>query len=291
MKLITLCIPIYNEQENIKNTILKIDKLFNELRDYTYEIIFSDNNSNDNSESILKNICNNNNKVKYIRFEKNLGYDFSVFYNIICSSGDASIVIDCDLQDPLDKIKDFLKNWERGYDLIYGIRVRKNEEDFFFLFRKYYYIILNRFSKRKYPLYAGDFRLIDRSIINNFKLENNDIIITRCISFDYSKKEYGIPYNRMPREFGYSKYPFLKSIKYALNTFLLKTNFFEVLLSLSSIVLLFLAIIFQGSYPITQNLFLISFLLYMIYIVLKKIIIKFHLNKKKKIKVKYKLNF
>ena len=85
----------------------------------------------------------------------------------------------------------------------------------------YYYKILNKFSK-KYPLYAGDFRLVDREIIRNFNLNNEETIITRCISFDYSKNEFGIPYSRVPRKYGYSKYPFIKSLKYALNTFIVK---------------------------------------------------------------------
>lgn len=294
MKLISICVPIYNEQDNIKNLITEIDYLFKGLKSYDYEIIFSDNNSNDDSEYLIKSICNKNKKIKYIRFKKNIGYDFSVFFNLLSSNGEASVVIDCDLQDPIDKIADFLKYWEKGFDLIYGIRIRKNEEDFFFLFRKYYYKILNKFSEKKYPLYAGDFRLIDRRIIRQFNLKNKETIITRCISFDYSKNKFGIPYNRLQRNYGYSKYPFIKSLKYAFNTFILKTYFFEVvfnLINITLIILIFLFFILKMKFALLLNLLFISVIFNIIYIILKKIIIKNHLIKKNKIEVQYKINF
>ena len=119
------------------------------------------------------------------------------------------MVLDCDLQDPINKILEFLNYWEKGFDLVYGIRERKNEKDLFHFFRKNYYKILHKFSKNKYPLYAGDFRLIDKKIRKQFNLKKkNETIVTRCISFDYSKKKYGVSYNRVPRKLGYSKYPF-----------------------------------------------------------------------------------
>ena len=158
----------------------------------------------------------------------------------------------------------------------------------------YYYKILNKFSKKKYPLYAGDFRLVDREIIRNFNLNNEETIITRCISFDYSKNEFGIPYSRVPRKYGYSKYPFIKSLKYALNTFILKTNFFEIFFNSINILLIILNIIFFMSkinFALFQYLLLVSLTLNIIYIFLKKIIIKKHLKNKRKIKVQYKINF
>ena len=79
MKLISICVPIYNEQDNIKNLIDKIDILFKKLKSYNYEIIFSDNDSNDDSANLIKNICNKNKKIKYIKFQKILAMIFQSF--------------------------------------------------------------------------------------------------------------------------------------------------------------------------------------------------------------------
>jgi dolichol-phosphate mannosyltransferase len=240
-KIISICIPVYNEEDNIniitkeiESFFLKIDKL------YHYEIIFSNNCSSDKTFEIINQCKKKNNKIRSINFDKNIGYDLSVYFNLLNSKGNAAIVIDCDLQDPIENIKFFIDKWETGYDLIYGVRLNKYENFFFYFWRKLFYIILSLFSKRKYPLYAGDFRLIDRSIINKFNIKEDIPIYTRCISYDHSIKSVGINYFRNLRTKGKSKFSFYNSIKYAFKFILLKTIFinFTILIIIFPLVLL-----------------------------------------------------
>tara|TARA_X000000950_G_scaffold180078_1_gene218388 strand:+ start:7808 stop:8695 length:888 start_codon:yes stop_codon:yes gene_type:complete len=294
MKLISICVPVFNEENNIENLIKKIDIFFQKLKSkYTYEILFTDNCSQDNTAEIIKKNSMKNKKIKYIKFEKNIGYDLSVFYNLLSSNGDASIVIDCDLQDPIEMISDFLSYWEKGYDLVYGIRVRKNEENFFYLFRKFFYLILNKFSLKKYPLYAGDFRIIDKKIIRKFRKLKNEPIITRCISYDYSNNSYGIPYNRKPRKYDESKYPFAKALLYALNTFVLKTHFFEKIFFYIYLAIILMGInffFFKIKLLFLSILLTISFLINILFLTFKKILKEKHYKKKLSLNVKERIN-
>ena len=294
MKLISICVPVYNEQNNVNYIVKRIDEFFEKIKSkYNYEIIFTDNDSTDETENNIVKLTKINNKIKYIKFEKNIGYDLSIFYNLISAKGDASIVIDCDLQDPVEMISEFLLYWEKGYELVYGVRMRKNEEIFFYFFRKFFYIILHFFSKKKYPLYAGDFRLIDRKISKQFSLNNREVVITRCISFDYSNKIYGVPYNRIPRLYDDSKYPFVNALNYALKTFTLKTNFFEIFFLGFYFLIFFLGLLFfllNKSFMITIVAFTLCLLLNIIFLLIKKILQKNHNEKKKTIKVVKTIN-
>jgi len=240
-KIISMCIPVYNEEDNINIITKEIENFFLKIdKSYDYEIIFSNNCSMDKTLEIINQCKKKNNKIRSINFNKNIGYDLSVYFNLINSKGNAAVVIDCDLQDPIENIKFFIDKWEAGHDLIYGIRLNKYENFSFYVWRKLFYIILSFFSKRRYPLYAGDFRLIDRSIINKFNITEDIPIYSRCISYDHSIKSVGINYFRNLRTKGKSKFSFYNSLKYALKFILLKTIFinFIIFIIISPLVLL-----------------------------------------------------
>lgn len=240
-KIISMCIPVYNEEDNINIITKEIENFFLKIdKSYDYEIIFSNNCSTDKTLEIINQCKKKNNKIRSINFNKNIGYDLSVYFNLINSKGNAAVVIDCDLQDPIENIKFFIDKWEAGHDLIYGIRLNKYENFSFYVWRKLFYIILSFFSKRRYPLYAGDFRLIDRSIINKFNITEDIPIYSRCISYDHSIKSVGINYFRNLRTKGKSKFSFYNSLKYALKFILLKTIFinFIIFIIISPLVLL-----------------------------------------------------
>ena len=226
MKKISFCIPVYNEEENIEVAYNKIKELFNNFSNYKYEIIFTDNHSNDQSKNIISNICSKDQSVKYLRFKNNLGYDKSILEGYKSSSGDAAIVIDCDLQDPIDLIKIFLEYWEQGYDLVYGVRIKRQENTVINLFRKFFYIVMNLEAQINYPLNAGDFRIIDKKIINNLRDDNSLYPYVRGLSFSFSKRSIGIPYERNKRLYGKSKLGLYKSFTYAINALIEETPIF-----------------------------------------------------------------
>ncbi len=244
MKKISICVPVLNEEENIINAYDKIIEIFKEkINSYDYEIIFTDNHSSDNTEKILLDLCKKDKKVKYIRFRNNFDYDKSILEAYKHSTGDAAIVIDCDLQDSPDLFTKFIKKWEEGHDLVYGV-VKSRKENFFLNFmRKFFYIIMNLNADIKYPLNAHDFRLVDRRVINNFKDNSNLFPYVRGLTFALSTSPLGIEYDRENRKKGKSKLGFYNSFTYAVNALLEETFFFTKVFRRISLILFFLTII------------------------------------------------
>lgn len=245
MKKISICVPVLNEEENIENVYNKILELFtNLLINYDYELIFTDNHSTDATEKKILSICNIDKKVKYIRFQTNLHYDKSILEGYKHSTGDAAVVIDSDLQDPPELIKELIEKWEQGYDLVYGIRTKRLEGMIISKVRNIYYKIINLNSSISYPLDAGGFRLIDRSIINKVLNIKNLYPYVRGITFSLSKKSTGIEYHRNARSKGQSKLGIYNTITYALNALFEETVLFSKIFRRLSIVFTFLFCVF-----------------------------------------------
>ena len=246
MKKISICIPVLNEEENILNTYEKVKKIFEEkLKNYDHEFIFTDNNSNDKSEEILSDICKKDKKVKYIRFRNNLDYDKSILEGYKHSSGDAAIVIDCDLQDPPELFESFIKKWEQGNDVVYGVVQSRKENSFVNFLRRTFYVIMNLNTDIKYPLDAHDFRLVDRKVIDGFKDNSNLYPYVRGLTFALANKPFGIEYNRETRKKGKSKLGLYNTFTYAINALLEETFFFTKIFRRLSLLLVFFGITFS----------------------------------------------
>jgi glycosyltransferase involved in cell wall biosynthesis len=270
MKKISICIPVLNEEENIKNICNYITDLFEKnLKNYDYEIIFTDNNSFDKTEEIILSFAKTNKKIKYIKFKNNLLYDKSILEAYKHASGDAAIVLDADFQDPPNLIKDFIFYWEQGYDLVYGIRTKRKESNIFNFMRKMYYKIINLNSAISYPLDAGGFRLIDRKIIERLNLIKNLYPYVRGLTFSFSLKPYGIEYVRNSRKKGKSKLGIYNTFTYALNALFEETIFFTKIIRKISLFSFILAFCFSAInillifklLPLIYNLILISLVL------------------------------
>ena len=302
MKLITICIPVFNEEENILIAYQNINELFkNKLSNYNYEIIFTDNSSNDNTEKIITELANKNKQVKYIRFKNNLGYDKSLLEGYKNSTGESTVVIDCDLQDPVIIIKDFIQEWEKGHDVVYGIRKKRNESFLFTLLRKIYYRIMRSNSNTNYPLDAGDFRLVDKSVIKNFENNNSLYPYIRGLTFSLSKNPKGIEYERNKRQYGKSELGFYNTFTYAINALLEETRIFirffgRVSLFGLIVTTIFTLINFFLSFSlinIFQNIVIIIlvFIVFILSIISEYILrIYFQLKKEKKIVYEKKMN-
>ena len=258
MKKISICIPVFNEEENILNAYQKIKEVFsNEINEYTYEIIFTDNCSYDKSEKIITELCRNDKNVKYIRFRKNFDYDKSILEGYFHATGDAAIVIDCDLQDPPILFKEFINHWEKGFDLVYG-RVESRKESWIMNnLRKFYYKLMNQSSFFNYPKDAHDFRLIDKEIINGLKKNNLLFPYVRGMTFSLASKPVGIPYVRNLREKGKSKMGLYNTFTYAINAFLEETFLFTTVFRRISLALLIILVVFTFI-NISQNFELFS---------------------------------
>ena len=266
MQLLSICIPVFNEEKNVQNTYDVIKKILNQkLENLDYEIIFADNHSTDNTNEILEKICAQDSKVKYLRYNRNIGYDRSLLQAYINSSGDAVVSIDCDLQDSPDIIFEFLNKWREGYDLVYGIRKKRLEGGLFTIFRRIFYLLINYFSEEKYPKDVGDFKLIDKSIVQILRNINEPYPYVRGLVYSNSKKSIGLDYNRDKRKYGESKYGFFSASKYALNAILENSYLFNSIFRYLSMFALILSFIFIVISLFSDNYSTINFVFVFIF--------------------------
>jgi glycosyltransferase involved in cell wall biosynthesis len=167
MKLISVVTPCFNEAENIELLYEKVKSQFDTLPEYNYEHIFIDNASTDNTVDILKQISAKDKNVKIIVNVRNFGHIRSPYYAMKEASGDAVISIVADLQDPPELIPELLHKWEEGYKIVCAVKNKSKENPLMFLFRKFYYNLLDKFSEgyRQIKNYTG-FGLYDKQFMD-----------------------------------------------------------------------------------------------------------------------------
>lgn len=209
MKKISVIVPVYNEQENVVTAYNTLKEALGSLKNsYTYEIIFIDNHSNDRTFAILQELAEKDKRLKIARFSRNFGYQRSIYTGYILSSGDAVIQFDCDLQDPPQMFPEFIRKWEEGYAVVYGIRKRRQEKWFMNFLRKIFYRIISFLSEEKLPYDAGDFRLVDKRIVKELRQLYDYYPYIRGIIASLGFEQIGIPYERQKRQLGRSKFRF-----------------------------------------------------------------------------------
>lgn len=281
MKKISISIPVYNEESNVKRAYNEIKNFFLK-KNIIYEIIFTDNNSTDNTSFEIKKICAKDSYVKYIRFNSNIGYDRSLLENYKNTTGDAAISIDCDLQDPIFIIDNLLEKWSLGHDLVYGIRDKRIEKKILTFFRKIFYRLLNFYIDFRLPSDAGDFRLIDKSIINNIKNNYYPDPYTRGLTFFLSKNPVGISYSRQIRTADKSKFGFFNLIKYAIEKLFQNSFFFQRLILTIFLFFLFSSIIsiYIGDNNFLKFIYFFLILIVIILLFLLELLTKIYLIKK-----------
>ena len=147
MKKISIMIPCYNEEENVVPMSEAVTELFEkELPQYDYYILFIDNAATDNTRPRLREICKRNPKVKVIMNAKNFGQFNSPFHGMLQTTGDCTITMVCDFQDPIELIPKYLKEWENGYKIVIGIKSKSKENPFIYHMRSLYYKFVKKFS-------------------------------------------------------------------------------------------------------------------------------------------------
>ena len=206
-KLLSIIIPVYNEEENVKKTYDSVTSVMEDIKNkYDYELLFTDNHSTDNTFEILRHLSQSDNHIRVLRFSKNFGYQRSILTGYMHSKGDIAIQLDCDLQDPPDLIPTFIKQWELGYKVVYGIRKSRKESWWINIARKSFYRIINFLSEDYLHNDVGDFQLIDRKIIDLLKEEKDNQPYIRGTIASIGFKQIGIPYDRNARTKGKSKF-------------------------------------------------------------------------------------
>ena len=214
MKKISIIIPVYNEENNIVPIYKTIKHLLNQ---YSYEFIFVNDGSTDNSENILNELAESDTNVKIISFTRNFGHQAAITAGIDYASGDALITIDCDFQDPPVLITEIISKWENGVKIVYARRLFRNDPFLKRITAKWYYYLLYKASEIKIKGNIGDFRLIDKCVAVKLRQLREKSRYLRGL-IPWMGYSYAIvDYNRPKRLKGKTKFNWLKMIRFAMN--------------------------------------------------------------------------
>ena len=214
---ISIVVPLYNEEKNIR---LMYDRLVSSILKITsnFEIIYVNDGSKDNSFLELVKLSKEDERVKYINFSRNFGHQIAVTAGLDYSKGTAVVIIDGDLQDPPEVIPEMYAMYKEGFEVVYGQRLKRKGDNFFKkITAKYFYRILKKITSINIPLDTGDFRLIDRKIVNDLKNmpEQNKFLRGQIAWLGY--RQTSVFFERDERKFGETGYPFSKMLKFALD--------------------------------------------------------------------------
>jgi glycosyltransferase involved in cell wall biosynthesis len=216
-KLISVVIPVFNEENNIARAYGEVCRVFDEMGRYDLEIIFTDNHSVDRTAKILADIARADPRVKVARFVRNFGFQNSVLTGYRLARGDAAFQLDCDLEDPPSSFPEFLALWEKGHDVVVGVRRHRHESKLMQLGRKIYYRLVQRFSNDNLMVDGGDFRLVNRSILDQLRSIHEAHPYTRGLISSLAKRQIGTPIDRDRRLFDRSKFPLRRLFSFAMD--------------------------------------------------------------------------
>ena len=236
-KLISVFTPVFNEEENILQIYETVKNVMRKMQDkYNYEHVFSDNASSDETLAVLKKICLSDKNIKVISLSKNFGVTKSTLNGLYRCKGDAIIQIDADLQDPPEMLIDFIEKWEQGNMVVYGIRKDRDEKWVMKTIRKLFYRITDKLSNENLIPDVGEFRLMDKCIVDELRKIKDYNPYLRGIIANLGYKQSGINYNRKNRERGKTSTNFYQLFDYGINGIISHST---ILLRLSTILGLF----------------------------------------------------
>ncbi len=254
--LVSILVPVFNEEANVRAAHQAVVDVFATLAPaYDYEIVFTDNHSTDNTFALLQQLAAEDPKVRVIRFARNFGYQRSIFVGFLNARGACAIQMDCDLQDPPSLFPEMLDLWRKGNQVVYGVRRSRKEGALIGHLRKLFYRVIDMLSEDQLPHDAGDFRLIDRSILDQLHLIDDGSPYLRGLISTMGFRQAGFDYDRAARTAGESKFGFGPMVKLALDGII---NHSIVPLRIASMISLcvgFLTLITIGGYLAGRVLF------------------------------------
>lgn len=230
---ITIIAPVYNEQEVLPELYRRVRQVMDEQTNESWELLLVDDGSSDHSAEIIANLHQQDGRVKGLRFSRNFGFQEAVTAGLDHALGRAIILTDADLQDPPEVMVEMIAKWQEGYDVVYGVRGERAGETWFKkITAKMFYRLIHRITSVNIPLDTGDFRLMDRRVVNAIchMPERNRFLRGMVPWVGY--KQTGVIYKREPRFAGESKYSTLRPmLRFALNAI---TSFSYVPLQLAT---------------------------------------------------------
>lgn len=210
MKKISILIPCYNEEENVGPMSEALVSLFNnELSAYDYEILFIDNDSTDRTRPILRELCAENKHIKAIFNAKNFGQFNSPYYGLLQTTGDCTISMVCDFQDPVELIPKYVAEWEKGYKIVIGIKTSSKESRIMYGLRSLYYKLVKRFSSVEQIEHFTGSGLYDKDFVNVLRDLKDPTPFLRGIVGELGFRRKEISYEQPQRRAGKSKNNFM----------------------------------------------------------------------------------
>lgn len=209
--------PIFNEYENIPELYRRVSAVMDSTGE-PWELILVDDGSSDGSTERIRELAAQDARVRPVIFARNFGHQIAVTAGLDYSRGQAVVIIDADLQDPPETILELIKKWKEGYEVVYAVRAEREGETWFKLFTaSMFYRLIYRITDVKIPLDTGDFRLIDRKVVDVMNSMREKHRFLRGMSSWIGFRQIGVEYKRAARHAGVTKYPFRKMLKLALN--------------------------------------------------------------------------
>lgn len=209
--------PIFNEKDNLSELHRRITEVMNSTGE-PWELVLVDDGSTDGSGAIIHDLAKKDQHVRPVIFARNFGHQVAVTAGLDYSRGEAVVIIDADLQDPPELILEMAKRWKEGYEVVYAVRAEREGESWFKLWTaSLFYRLIYRITDVKIPLDTGDFRLMDRKVVNVMNQMRERHRFLRGMSAWVGFKQIGVEYKRAARVAGETKYPFRKMLRLAIN--------------------------------------------------------------------------
>jgi len=209
--------PIFNEKENLHELFRRVKEVMDKTHK-PWELVLVDDGSTDGSSDIIRELAKKYKQIRPVIFARNFGHQIAITAGWDYARGDAVVIIDADLQDPPELILEMAKRWQEGYEVVYAVRTEREGESWFKLWTaSLFYRMIYRITDVKIPLDAGDFRLMDRKVVDVLKKMREKHRFPRGMSTWVGFKQVGVEYKRAARVAGETKYPFRKMFRLAIN--------------------------------------------------------------------------
>lgn len=207
--------PIYNEEGNIPELYKRVGEVLDRTGE-PWELVMVDDGSRDKSRELIQELAAQDHRVRPVIFARNFGHQIAVTAGLDYSRGEAVVIIDADLQDPPEVILDLIAKWKEGYEVVYATRAHREGETWFKLFTAAaFYRLIQRITDVDIPMDTGDFRLLDRKVVDVLGRMRERHRFLRGMSVWVGFRQTGVEYERAERYAGETKYPLSKMIQFA----------------------------------------------------------------------------
>ncbi|MEX2055028.1 MAG: glycosyltransferase family 2 protein [Candidatus Andersenbacteria bacterium] len=223
--LISIIVPVYNEQEAIPHFYRKLMSVLGTVPTYDFEILYIDDGSTDQSSTLLEELAARDERIKYIQLSRNFGKEVATTAGLNLARGTAAVLIDADLQHPPLFIPHFIAKWEAGAEVVIGVRNTRHEEFLSAVGSSLFYAILRRISDTEIIPHATDFRLLDRHVIDAFNRFTEKSRLTRGLIDWLGFRRVYVPFHIEKRQTGRPRYTVRKRFKLALSSFVAHSLF------------------------------------------------------------------